>query len=81
METMAQLRQVSRLRLIVFAPEVEIAGVKPGARIDFTLPAFPGETFSGASMNQRGLTSWKYSAILSPEIRSPFAKPMSCERT
>src|SRR5882672_11139658 len=44
---MLRLQQISRLRLIVFVPEVEIAGVKPGARIDFTLPAFPGETLSG----------------------------------
>jgi membrane fusion protein, multidrug efflux system len=44
---MLRLQQVSRLRLIVFVPETEIAGVKSGARIDFTLPAFPGETFSG----------------------------------
>jgi membrane fusion protein, multidrug efflux system len=44
---MLRLQQVSRLRLIVFVPEAEITGVKPGARIDFTLPAFPGETFGG----------------------------------
>jgi RND family efflux transporter MFP subunit len=44
---MLRLQQVSRLRLIVFVPETEITGVKPGERIDFTLPAFPGETFSG----------------------------------
>jgi RND family efflux transporter MFP subunit len=44
---MLRLQQVSRLRLIVYVPEVEIPSVKPGARIDFTLPAFPGETFSG----------------------------------
>src|SRR5262249_6680403 len=42
---MLRLQQVSRLRLIVSVPEVEIASVKPGARIDFTLPAFPGEIF------------------------------------
>jgi RND family efflux transporter MFP subunit len=44
---MLRLQQVSRLRLIVFVPETEIAGVKPEARIDFTLPAYLGETFSG----------------------------------
>jgi RND family efflux transporter MFP subunit len=44
---MLRLQQVSRLRLIVYVPEVEIPSVRPGARIDFTLPAFPGETFSG----------------------------------
>lgn len=44
---MLRLQQVSRLRLIVSVPESEIASVKIGARINFTLPAFPGETFSG----------------------------------
>jgi hypothetical protein len=34
----------------------------------------------GASMNHQGLTWWKYSAILSLEIRSPFVELMSCER-
>src|SRR5262245_40154440 len=42
-----RLQQVSRLRLIVPVPEAEVASVKPGARINFNLPAFPGETFSG----------------------------------
>jgi len=32
----------------------------------------------GASMIYQGLTWWKYSAILSPEIRSPFAALMNC---
>ena len=44
---MLRLQQVSRLRLVVSVPEAEVASVKPGAKISFTLPAFPGETFSG----------------------------------
>jgi len=44
---MLRLQQVSRLRLVVSVPESEVAGVRPGAKISFTLPAFPGETFSG----------------------------------
>jgi RND family efflux transporter MFP subunit len=44
---MLQLQQVSRLRGVVSVPESEIAGVRSGASISFTLPAFPGETFSG----------------------------------
>src|SRR5262245_65920528 len=46
---MLRLQQVSRLRLIVSVPEAEVTSVKPGARIDFTLPAFPGETLSGVT--------------------------------
>lgn len=45
---MLRLQQVSRLRLVVYVPEAEVASVKPGAKISFTLPAFPGDTFSGA---------------------------------
>jgi RND family efflux transporter MFP subunit len=44
---MLRLQQISRLRLVVSVPEAEVAGVKTGARINFTLPAFPGESFSG----------------------------------
>jgi RND family efflux transporter MFP subunit len=44
---MLRLQQVSRLRLIVSVPESEVASVRSGAKINFTLPAFPGETFSG----------------------------------
>lgn len=44
---MLRLQQVSRLRLIVAVPEAEVAGVAGGAKLNFTVPAFPGETFTG----------------------------------
>jgi RND family efflux transporter MFP subunit len=44
---MLRLQQVSRLRLVVPVPEANISGVAPGAKISFTVPSFPGETFSG----------------------------------
>jgi RND family efflux transporter MFP subunit len=51
-----RLQQVSRLRGVVSVPESEIAGVPSGASISFTLPAFPGETFSGVlQRNARSL--------------------------
>jgi membrane fusion protein, multidrug efflux system len=43
-----RLQQVSRLRLVVPVPESEVAGVSPGVKVNFTVPAFPGETFTGA---------------------------------
>lgn len=49
---MVRLQQVSRLRLIVAVPEAEVAGITAGAKINFTLPAFPGETFTGAVSRQ-----------------------------
>ncbi len=44
---MLRLQQVSRLRLVVPVPEANISSIEPGAKIRFTLPSFPGETFSG----------------------------------
>ena len=44
---MFQLEQVSRLRLTVPVPELDLAGIVNGARVSFTVPAYPGETFAG----------------------------------
>ncbi|MBL8207316.1 MAG: efflux RND transporter periplasmic adaptor subunit [Blastocatellia bacterium] len=43
-----RLQQINRLRLVIAVPEAELAGVHKGTRIEFTVPAFPGETFAGA---------------------------------
>jgi RND family efflux transporter MFP subunit len=57
-----RLQQVSRLRLVVPVPEAEVAGVRPGGKINFTVPAFPGEIFTGvvarigASIDQKTRT-------------------------
>lgn len=53
---MLRLQQVSRLRLVISVPETEVTGINPGAKLNFTLPAFPGETFSGTvSRNSRSM--------------------------
>ncbi|MBO0857245.1 MAG: efflux RND transporter periplasmic adaptor subunit [Chloracidobacterium sp.] len=44
---MLRLQQVSRLRLVVALPEIEVAGVKPGTKVNFSVPALPGERFIG----------------------------------
>ena len=44
---MLRLQQISRLRLVVSVPESDVAGVATGARINFTVPAYPGENFFG----------------------------------
>ena len=44
---MLRIQEVSRLRLIIYIPEVDVAVITQGAKIDFTVPAFPGQTFSG----------------------------------
>jgi len=42
-----RVQQVSRLRLVVAVPEDAVAEIAQGQTIAFTVPAFPGERFSG----------------------------------
>jgi RND family efflux transporter MFP subunit len=42
-----RLHQISRLRLVVAVPEVLVGAMVKGARVPFTVPAYPGETFFG----------------------------------
>lgn len=45
---LVRLEQVGRLRLVVAVPETDLGGIVLGARVSFTVPAFPGQTFQGA---------------------------------
>jgi RND family efflux transporter MFP subunit len=42
-----RLVQDARLRLVVPVPERFVPGVDEGANVSFTVPAYPGQTFSG----------------------------------
>jgi membrane fusion protein, multidrug efflux system len=42
-----RIRQVSELRLVVAVPEADVAGISPGDKVSFSVPAFPGKTFKG----------------------------------
>lgn len=44
---MVRIQQVSTLRLVVPVPEAEVAGINRGNKIQFTVPAFPAESFWG----------------------------------
>lgn len=44
-----RLHQVSRLRLVVAVPEALVGAIVKGARVPFTVPAYPGETFYGVT--------------------------------
>jgi membrane fusion protein (multidrug efflux system) len=44
---MLRLQQISRLRLVVAVPESEVAGIASGTKVNFAVPALPGEQFSG----------------------------------
>jgi membrane fusion protein, multidrug efflux system len=45
--SMLRIEQISHLRLVVAVPEIYVAGVENGAKVSFTVPAFPGRTFTG----------------------------------
>lgn len=45
--SMLRIEQIAHLRLVVAIPEIYVAGVQQGAKVSFTVPAFPGRTFSG----------------------------------
>jgi RND family efflux transporter MFP subunit len=42
-----RIEQINRLRLVAPVPEAYTQGIRRGARVQFTVPAFPGQTFSG----------------------------------
>jgi membrane fusion protein (multidrug efflux system) len=44
---MFRLEQMDRLRLVVGVPETMAGSIRRGARVSFTVAAFPGEQFSG----------------------------------
>lgn len=46
-QSMLRIEEVAHLRLVVAVPELYVAGVENGAQVNFTVPAFPGRTFSG----------------------------------
>jgi membrane fusion protein, multidrug efflux system len=45
--SMLRIEQVSHLRLVVAVPEIYVAGVEKGAKVSFSVPAFPSRTFTG----------------------------------
>src|SRR5438093_813580 len=42
-----RLHQITRLRLVVAVPEALVGAIVKGARVPYTVPAYPGETFYG----------------------------------
>lgn len=47
-----KLEQTTRLRLVVAVPETEAGAIPRGGQVTFTVPAFPGERFSGPIARQ-----------------------------
>jgi len=44
---MVRVEKLDQLRLVVPVPEKYAAGIGAGVKVDFNVPAFPGQTFSG----------------------------------
>lgn len=44
---MLRIEKVSRLRVVLPVPESYVSGMVPGAKVTFTVPAFPGDKFTG----------------------------------
>jgi membrane fusion protein, multidrug efflux system len=44
---LVKVEKTNRLRLVVPVPEKYVAGMVNGAKVDFTVPAFPNQTFTG----------------------------------
>ena len=42
---MVRIETPSRLRLVVPVPEAYVAGIPEGTKVEFTVPAYPGQTF------------------------------------
>jgi membrane fusion protein (multidrug efflux system) len=42
-----KVEQIARLRVVIPVPEKYVAGMTEGAKVEFSVPAFPNQTFSG----------------------------------
>jgi RND family efflux transporter MFP subunit len=67
-----RLHQISRLRLVVAVPEALVGGIVKGARVSFTVPAYPGEPFSGVvTLIAHDLDEKTRSMAVELEVRNP----------
>jgi len=86
------LHQLSRLRLVVAVPEALVGAIVKGASVPFTVPAYPGETFSGVvallvhdlDVKTRSMpvelevrnADLRLGAGMYPEVQWPVKRPM-----
>jgi len=86
-----RLHQVSRLRLVIAVPEALVGAMVKGARVPFTVPAYPGETFYGIAnlvahdLDEKTRTmaveldvknpDLRLSAGMYPEVQWPVRRP------
>jgi membrane fusion protein (multidrug efflux system) len=88
-----RLHQVSRLRLVIAVPEALVGAMVKGARVPFTVPAYPGETFYGLAnlvahdLDEKTRTmaveldvknpDLRLSAGMYPEVQWPVKRPQA----
>jgi membrane fusion protein, multidrug efflux system len=88
---MLRLHQLARLRLVVAVPELLVGAIVKGARVPFTVPAYPGETFFGTlsmvapDLDEKTRTmavelnvqnpGLRLGAGMYPEVRWPVRRP------
>jgi membrane fusion protein (multidrug efflux system) len=67
-----RLHQLSRLRLVVALPEALVGGIVRGARVPFTVPAYPGEQFLGTvSLVAHDLDAKTRTMAVELDVRNP----------
>jgi membrane fusion protein (multidrug efflux system) len=67
-----RLHQVSRLRLVVAVPEALVGAMVKGARVPFSVPAYPGETFYGVfNLMSHDLDEKTRSMSIELDVRNP----------
>lgn len=73
-KAMFQLEQTTRLRLIVSVPEIDVGGIAKGARVSFTVPAYPGDHFAGTiarvshSMDEKTRSMGVELDVINPQV-------------
>src|SRR5262249_37887386 len=67
-----RLHQITRLRLVVAVPESLVGATVKGARVAFTVPAYPGETFYGdLNLMAHDLDAKTRSMAVELDVRNP----------
>lgn len=67
-----RLHQVTRLRLVVAVPEALVGATVKGARVAFSVPAYPGETFYGVlSLMAHDLDEKTRSMAVELDVKNP----------
>lgn len=72
---LVQLEQSTQLRLVVAVPEAHVAGIVKGAAVTFTVPAFPGEAFSGTiARPAQSLDTRTRSMLVEMDVANPSGR-------